>query len=45
MSEDLVDPPFKKAAVRVEDAYDDSAEELKTKVELAKAAALKKISQ
>ena len=45
MSEDLVEEPFKSAAKRVEGAYDKAVEELKARVEKAKAAALKKISQ
>ena len=45
MSEDPVDKPFKSAAKRVEDAYDQAAEELRSKVERSKADALKKISQ
>lgn len=45
MSEDLVDEPFKSAAKRVDDAYNQAAQELKAKVERSKAEALKKISQ
>ncbi len=45
MSEELVDEPFRSAAKRVEEAYDKAAEELKSKVEKSKAAALKKITQ
>jgi hypothetical protein len=45
MSEDLVDEPFKFAATRVEDAFDQAAEELKAKVQRSKADALKKVSQ
>jgi len=45
MSEDLVEEPFKSAAKRVEETYDKAAEDLKAKVDKAKAAALKKISQ
>jgi hypothetical protein len=45
MSEDLVDEPFKSAAKRVEDAYDQAAEELKARVQKSKAEALKKVSQ
>ncbi|MDG6902486.1 MAG: hypothetical protein JRM80_11095 [Nitrososphaerota archaeon] len=45
MSDDLVEEPFKSAAKRVSDAYDKATEELKSKVEKAKAEALKKISQ
>lgn len=44
MSEDLVDEPFKQTTRRVEEAYDQSAEELKAKVQKAKAEALKKVS-
>jgi len=45
MSEDLVEEPFKSAAKRVEEAYDKAAEDLKARVEKAKAEALKKVSQ
>ncbi len=45
MSEDLVDGPFKDAAKRVEDAYDQARAELKDKVQKSKAEALKKIGQ
>lgn len=45
MSEDLVGEPFKSAAKRVSDAYDQATEDLKAKVEKSKADALKKISQ
>ena len=45
MSDDLADEPFKSAAKKVADAYDQAADELKTKVEKAKADALKKITQ
>jgi hypothetical protein len=45
MSEDLVEEPFKSAAKRVSDAYDQAAEELKAKVGESKADALKKIRQ
>ena len=45
MSEDLADEPFKAAAKRVQDAYDQAAEELKEKVSKAKAEALKKVRQ
>ena len=44
MSEDLVDPPFNDAARRVEEAYDQAAEELRAKVQKSKAEALKKVS-
>jgi len=44
MSEDLVDEPFRQTIQRVEEAYDQSAEELKAKVQKAKAEALKKVS-
>jgi hypothetical protein len=44
MSEDLVDEPFKSASKRVQEAYDQTAKELKSKVEKAKAEALKKVS-
>ena len=45
MSDDLVDEPFKSTAKRVAEAYDQAADELKARVEKAKAEALKKISQ
>jgi hypothetical protein len=45
MSEELVDEPFKSAAKRVEEAYGEAAEELKSKVKKSKATALKKITQ
>jgi hypothetical protein len=45
MREDLVDEPFKAAAKRVEEAYDQAAEELKAKVQKSRAEALKKVSQ
>jgi hypothetical protein len=45
MSEDLVDEPFRSAAKRVNESYDQAAEELKAKVEKAKSEALKKITQ
>ncbi|MDG6983224.1 MAG: hypothetical protein JRN28_01510 [Nitrososphaerota archaeon] len=45
MSDNLADEPFKSATKRVAEAYDQAAEELKAKVEKAKAEALKKISQ
>lgn len=44
MSEDLVDEPFRSAEKRVADAYDGAADELKSKVEKAKAKALKRVS-
>jgi hypothetical protein len=44
MSENLVEEPFKQAVKRVEEAYDQSAQELKAKVQKAKTEALKKIS-
>ena len=44
MSEDLVDEPFDSASKRVQDAYDQVANELKAKVAKAKSEALKKIS-
>ena len=44
MSADLVDEPFRSAAKRVQDAYDQAAEELKAKVQKSKADALKKVS-
>ncbi len=44
MSEDLVDEPFKSAAKRVQDTYDQAAESLKASVQKAKSAALKKVS-
>jgi hypothetical protein len=45
MSEDLVEEPFRSAAKRVSDAYDQAAEELKDRVGKSKADALKKIIQ
>jgi hypothetical protein len=45
MSEDLVDEPFNSAAKRVDDTYNQAAQELKAKVERSKTEALKKISQ
>lgn len=44
MSDDLVEEPFKSAAKRVAEAYDQAADELKAKVDKAKADALKKVS-
>ena len=44
MSEDLVDGPFKEAAKRVEESYDQAKAELKGKVQKSKAEALKKVS-
>ncbi len=44
MSEDLVEEPFKSAAERVEESYDQAARELKAKVQKSKVDALKKIS-
>ncbi len=44
MSEDLVEEPFTQTVQRVEEAYDQSADELKAKVRKAKAEALKKVS-
>ncbi len=44
MSDNLVDEPFKAAAKRVEEAYDQAAEQLKAKIQKSKAEALKKIS-
>jgi hypothetical protein len=45
MSEELVDEPFNSAAERVEQAYGQAKEELKSKVAKSKSAALKKITQ
>jgi hypothetical protein len=45
MSGDLVDEPFKSAAKRVEQAYDQATTDLRAKVEKAKLEALKKVSQ
>ena len=45
MSDNLADEHFKSATKRVAEAYDQAAEELRAKVEKAKAEALKKISQ
>lgn len=44
MSSELVDEPFSAAAKRVEDAFDRAAEELKAKLQKAKADAMKKVS-
>ena len=44
MSEDLADEPFRQTVKRVEDAYGQSAEELKAKVRKAKEEALKKVT-
>jgi len=44
MTEELVDEPFTAASKRVKDAYDQAAEDLKSKVEKAKSEALKKVS-
>ncbi|MDG6898430.1 MAG: hypothetical protein JRN24_01695 [Nitrososphaerota archaeon] len=44
MTEDLVEEPFSAAMKRVEEAYDQAAEDLKEKVKRAKAEALKKVS-
>lgn len=43
MSEDLVDEPFKSAAKRVDDAFNQAAEDLKSKVVKSKSDALKKV--
>jgi hypothetical protein len=44
MSEDLVSGPFKSATERVDQSYDQAAEDLKSKVAKSKSAALKKVS-
>ena len=44
MSEELVAEPFKSAAARVDGAYDEAAEDLKSKVSKSKSEALKKVS-
>ena len=44
MSEDLVDEPFKSAAKRVQEAYDQAKEALKASVQKSKSDALKKVS-
>lgn len=44
MSDELVDEPFDSATKQVEKAYDDAAEQLKSKVAKSKATALKKIN-
>ncbi len=44
MSENLEEEPFKEAKDRVEAAYEQAVADLKSKVEKAKSAALKKIS-
>jgi len=45
MSENLVDEPFDSASEQVQVAYEQAVSDAKTKVEKAKAAALKKVSQ
>ena len=45
MSDELVNEPFDSAVKRVEEAFDAAKDQLKSKVEKSKAAALKKISQ
>lgn len=44
MSESLTDEPFKEAAEQVNAAHEQAVAELKSKVESAKTAALKKVS-
>ncbi|HUK79887.1 MAG TPA: hypothetical protein VLU91_04415 [Nitrososphaerales archaeon] len=44
MSEDLVSEPFKSASERVDRAYDQAVEDLKSKVAKSKADALKRVS-
>ena len=44
MSEELVDEQFRSASEKVDEVYDQAAEELKSKVRKAKADALKKVS-
>ena len=44
MSENLEEEPFNEAKERVEDAYEQSVADLKSKVEKAKSDALKKVS-
>ena len=45
MSEDVVEEPFKSAARRVGEAYDQAAADVKAKIGRAKSEALKKVSQ
>jgi len=44
MTEELVDEQFKPASQKVDEAYDQAAEDLKSKVRKAKSDALKKLS-
>ena len=44
MSKDIVEEPFDSAAKQVEEAHEQAVAELKSKVEKAKSAALKKVS-
>ncbi len=44
MTDETVDEPFNSAAEKVETAYEHAAAELKSKLEKAKSAALKKVS-
>lgn len=44
MSEDLADKPFRDASSKVEDSHAAAVEDAKSKVQKAKASALKKVS-
>jgi hypothetical protein len=44
MSDEIVEEPFKSAAKRVGDVFDQAAAELKAKIEKSKSEALKKIT-
>ena len=44
MSEDLTDAPFKEAAERLEQTYEQAVEDVKAKVQKAKSAAVKKVT-
>ena len=44
MSEDIVDEPFNSATEQVESSHKEAVEQLKAKVQKAKADALKKVS-
>ena len=45
MSEEVVDEPFRLASKRVQEAFDQAAEELTSKVKKARSEALKNVSQ
>jgi len=44
MSEDLTNAPFKEAADRLEQSYEQAVEDVKVKVQKAKSAAVKKVT-